>query len=35
MGINVRKKAQTVLALLHDKDKIREVRDKAVANRDK
>lgn len=34
-GINVRKKAQTLVALIKDKDKIREVRSKAAANRDK
>ncbi|XP_031488229.1 clathrin interactor EPSIN 1 isoform X2 [Nymphaea colorata] len=35
VGINVRKKAQTVLDLLHNKDKIREVREKASANKEK
>ncbi|XP_059641549.1 clathrin interactor EPSIN 1-like [Cornus florida] len=35
MGINVRKKAETIVALLNDKDKIQEVRNKAAANRDK
>ena len=34
-GINVRKKAQSLVALIKDKDKIREVRQKAAANRDK
>lgn len=34
-GINVRKKAQNILSLINDKDKIREVRQKAAANRDK
>lgn len=34
-GINVRKKAQTLVGLLSDKEKIREVRAKAAANRDK
>jgi len=34
-GINVRKKAQTLVALIKDKDRIREVRNKAAANRDK
>eukprot|EP00850_Spirogloea_muscicola_P012132 SM000077S21606 [mRNA] locus=s77:518322:522512:+ [translate_table: standard] len=34
-GINVRKKAQTILALLQDTEKIREVRAKASANKDK
>ncbi|KAM3218285.1 Clathrin interactor EPSIN 1 [Capsicum annuum] len=35
MGINVRKKAETVVALLNNKEKIQEVRSKATANRDK
>ncbi|PIN00274.1 Equilibrative nucleoside transporter protein [Handroanthus impetiginosus] len=35
LGVNVRKKAGTIVALLNDKDKIQEVRDKAAANRDK
>eukprot|EP00252_Welwitschia_mirabilis_P026075 TRINITY_DN8372_c0_g1_i3.p1 TRINITY_DN8372_c0_g1~~TRINITY_DN8372_c0_g1_i3.p1 ORF type:complete len:652 (+),score=162.45 TRINITY_DN8372_c0_g1_i3:1261-3216(+) len=34
-GINVRKKSQNLLALIRDKDKIQEVRQKAAANRDK
>uniref|UniRef100_A0A0C9RZA6 TSA: Wollemia nobilis Ref_Wollemi_Transcript_927_1906 transcribed RNA sequence n=1 Tax=Wollemia nobilis TaxID=56998 RepID=A0A0C9RZA6_9CONI len=34
-GINVRKKAQNIHSLINDKDKIREVRQKAAANRDK
>ncbi|KAB2619532.1 clathrin interactor EPSIN 1-like [Pyrus ussuriensis x Pyrus communis] len=34
-GINVRKKAETIVALLNNKDKIQEVRNKAAANRDK
>uniref|UniRef100_A0A0D6QWN1 ENTH domain-containing protein n=1 Tax=Araucaria cunninghamii TaxID=56994 RepID=A0A0D6QWN1_ARACU len=34
-GINVRKKAQNILSLINDKDKIREARQKAAANRDK
>lgn len=34
-GINVRKKAQSLVALINDKGKIREVRHKAAANRDK
>eukprot|EP00245_Coleochaete_scutata_P012605 TRINITY_DN490_c0_g1_i2.p1 TRINITY_DN490_c0_g1~~TRINITY_DN490_c0_g1_i2.p1 ORF type:complete len:702 (+),score=194.87 TRINITY_DN490_c0_g1_i2:215-2320(+) len=34
-GINVRKKAQTLVALINDKEKIREARAKAAANRDK
>ncbi|KAH0988327.1 hypothetical protein GBA52_015504 [Prunus armeniaca] len=35
LGINVRKKAETIVALLNNKDKIQEVRNKAAANRDK
>ncbi|KAL5786306.1 hypothetical protein ACOSQ2_008698 [Xanthoceras sorbifolium] len=35
MGINVRKKAETIAALLNNKDKIQEVRNKAAANREK
>ncbi|KAK4797320.1 hypothetical protein SAY86_029646 [Trapa natans] len=35
LGINVRKKAENIVALLNDKDKIQEVRNKAAANRDK
>lgn len=35
MGINVRKKAETIVALLNNKDKIHEVRNKAAANREK
>lgn len=35
MGINVRKKAETIVTLLNDKEKIQEVRNKATANRDK
>lgn len=34
-GINVRKKAETILGLLRDKDKIQQARTKASANRDK
>ncbi|XP_062101275.1 clathrin interactor EPSIN 1 isoform X2 [Humulus lupulus] len=34
-GINVRKKAETIVGLLNNKDKIQEVRNKAAANRDK
>jgi len=34
-GINVRKKAQTLVSLINDKEKIREVRQKASQNRDK
>ncbi|XP_058222405.1 clathrin interactor EPSIN 1 isoform X1 [Rhododendron vialii] len=35
MGINVRKKAETIVSLLNNKDKIQEVRNKAAANREK
>ncbi|XAR69274.1 hypothetical protein NMG60_11000803 [Bertholletia excelsa] len=35
MGINVRKKAETIVNLLNNKDKLQEVRNKAAANRDK
>ncbi|PKI68533.1 hypothetical protein CRG98_011082 [Punica granatum] len=35
LGINVRKKAENIIALLNNKDKIQEVRNKAAANRDK
>ncbi|MCL7030273.1 hypothetical protein MKW94_023075 [Papaver nudicaule] len=35
VGINVRKKVETLTALLHDNNKIQEVRNKAAANRDK
>ncbi|KAK4745543.1 hypothetical protein SAY87_011855 [Trapa incisa] len=35
LGINVRKKAENIVALLNDKDKIQEIRNKAAANRDK
>ncbi|KAL1834606.1 clathrin interactor EPSIN 1 [Daucus carota subsp. sativus] len=35
MGINVRKKVENIVALLNNKDKIQEVRDKASATRDK
>ncbi|KAJ4836975.1 hypothetical protein Tsubulata_025286 [Turnera subulata] len=34
-GLNVRKKAETIVSLLNNKDKIQEVRNKASANRDK
>ncbi|KAJ6915531.1 hypothetical protein NC651_017511 [Populus alba x Populus x berolinensis] len=34
-GLNVRKKAETIVSLLNNKDKIYEVRNKAAANRDK
>ncbi|GMI83887.1 EPSIN1 [Hibiscus trionum] len=35
MGINVRKKAETIASLLNNKEKIEETRNKAAANRDK
>lgn len=35
MGINVRKKAENIVALLNNKEKISEIRDKATANRNK
>ncbi|XP_018844627.1 clathrin interactor EPSIN 1-like isoform X2 [Juglans regia] len=35
MGINVRKKVENIVALLNNKDKIQEVRNKAAANHDK
>lgn len=35
MGINVRKKVESIVALLNNKEKIQEVRDKASATRDK
>ncbi|KAI3468156.1 hypothetical protein Pfo_024819 [Paulownia fortunei] len=35
VGINVRKKAETIVALLNNKDKIQVVRNKAAANREK
>ncbi|XP_075487119.1 clathrin interactor EPSIN 1 [Primulina tabacum] len=35
LGINVRKKAETIVALLNNKDKIQEARNKAAENRDK
>lgn len=34
-GQNVRRKSQNLVSLLNDKEKIREVRQKAVENRDK
>ncbi|KAH7291509.1 hypothetical protein KP509_29G019900 [Ceratopteris richardii] len=34
-GINVRKKSQSLMGLINDRDKIREVRQKAADNRDK
>ncbi|KAM0933604.1 putative ENTH domain, clathrin interactor EPSIN 1 [Dioscorea sansibarensis] len=35
VGINVRKKVQTILAILDDREKIQAARDKATANREK
>ncbi|CAA0821303.1 Clathrin interactor EPSIN 1 [Striga hermonthica] len=35
VGLNVRKKAETIVGLLNDKDKIQQVRDKAATNREK
>jgi len=35
MGINVRKKVESIVSLLNNKEKIQEVRNKAAANRDK
>ncbi|XVF89129.1 hypothetical protein PTKIN_Ptkin19aG0105700 [Pterospermum kingtungense] len=35
MGINVRKKAETIAGLLNNREKIQEARNKAAANRDK
>lgn len=35
MGINVRKKAENIVALLNNKEKISQIRDKATANRNK
>ncbi|XAR70817.1 hypothetical protein NMG60_11027821 [Bertholletia excelsa] len=35
MGINVRKKAENIVALLNNRDRIQEVRNKAAATRDK
>jgi epsin len=34
-GLNVQKKARSLLALINDRGKIRELREKAAANRDK
>jgi len=34
-GINVRKKVETIVALINDKEKIQAVRNKAAATRDK
>ncbi|XP_027330403.1 clathrin interactor EPSIN 1 isoform X2 [Abrus precatorius] len=35
VGLNVRKKAENIVSLLNDRDKIHEARNKAAANRDK
>lgn len=35
MGINVRKKVETIMGLVNDNEKIQQVRNKAAANRDK
>lgn len=35
VGMNVKKKAKTILCLLNDREKIKQLRDKAFANRDK
>lgn len=35
MGINVRKKAENIVALLNNKEKISEIRNKATVNRNK
>lgn len=35
VGINVRKKVETILGLLNDKEKLQAIRNKAAANRDK
>ncbi|CAH9106321.1 unnamed protein product [Cuscuta epithymum] len=35
MGINVRKKAENIVSILNDKDKIQDIRNKASANREK
>ena len=35
VGINVRKKVETLMGLLGDKEKLHAVRNKASANRDK
>lgn len=34
-GINVRKKVETIVGILNDKERIKAVRDKAASNRDK
>jgi epsin len=35
VGLNVRKKAEAVLAILDDREKLQEVREKAAVTRDK
>jgi epsin len=35
IGLNVRKKAETVLAIIDDREKLQLVREKAAATRDK
>jgi epsin len=35
VGLNVRKKAETVLAIVDDREKLQQVREKAAATRDK
>ena len=34
-GINVRKKVETIVGIINDKERIKAVRDKAASNRDK
>jgi epsin len=35
VGLNVRKKAETVLSIVDDREKLQQVREKAAATRDK
>jgi epsin len=35
VGINVRKKVETIVGIINDKERIKAVRDKAASNRDK
>jgi len=35
VGINVRKKVETIVGILNDKERIKAVRDKAASSRDK
>ena len=35
VGLNVRKKAETVLAIVDDREKLQQVREKAAATKDK